>query len=130
MQDFYDEVPKHKKKKDGKSKSNRRSSHKHEYEDILLSGWLFGFSWTERCKICGRLKSKSYSAAKEGLMKPRTHKYISNADYYTAEELHEKFPDIDIYVRKRNEDGSLSFEDHDIEKIEFTNPEGVENLWM
>lgn len=119
MYKYDDEAPKYKKKKDNKSKSNRRSSHKHEYKDILLEGFLFGFCWTEKCTICGRLKSKPYAASTEGLMRPRTHSYIGREDYYSAEELHEKYPDIEIYTRKVNPDGTHSFADEDIIKIKF-----------
>ena len=109
MIEYENETPKYKKKKDNGSKSNRRSSHKHDYEEVIVQGWLFGFSWAYRCKICGRIKSKSYAMSHEGLRK----------DFLSAEELHEKFPDKDIYIYQTNENGMPSFEDSSLIKLDF-----------
>lgn len=127
MIEYENETPKYKKKKDNGSKSNRRSSHKHDYEEVIVQGWLFGFSWAYRCKICGRIKSKSYAMSHEGLRKevPTKTGCISSRDFLSAEELHEKFPDKDIYIYQTNENGIPSFEDSSLIKLDF--PE--ENSW-
>lgn len=121
MENYEFDIPKHRKKKDNGSKTNRRSSHKHQYQDIIMEGWLYGFCWAERCSICGRLKSKGFSTMTEGLMHKRDTRVISKDSYLTLEEIHEKFPNVDVYYRKRNEDGSISFNDEDLVKIDFSN---------
>ena len=129
MIDYENEVPKHKKKKNTGSKSNRRSSHKHDYEEIIMQGWLFGFSWAYRCKICGRIKSKSYATSHDGLRKetPTVRGCISSRDYLSVEELHEKYPDKDIYVYQTDENGMPNFEDSSLVKLEFE--DNTENSW-
>lgn len=113
------EVPKYKKKKENSSKANKRSDHKHEYTDIIQEGWLFGFQWAQRCDICGRIKTKSYGMMHEGLKRDNYEgKYISKNTYLSLEEIHEKYPDVKIYRRKRKDDGMVDW-DADLEEIVF-----------
>ena len=127
MDFFSEEIPKHKKKKDGKSKSHRRSSHKHEYKTIIVPGFLMGYTWCDRCEICGRIKKRTYSKATEGMRKPKSGQYISSADCYTADELHKLYPDIDIYRFHRENDKDFSYDISKLEKIIFPE-EGDEQL--
>ena len=117
-----EEVPKYIKSKNAKkSKAKNRSDHKHEYETVLIGGW-FGFAWTERCVVCGRLKEKytcGFGTQDDGTRRPESFRkgYISSKDYYTADELHERFPDIKIYVRNKDENGYILWGDQDITQI-------------
>lgn len=120
MDFLNEEIPKYKKKKNGKSKSNRRSSHKHEYELIIMPNFLMGYGWCDRCKICGRLREMTYSKSLEGMRRPKSGKYISSADYYTAKELHKMYPNVNIYRFKKDNDRSYSYDPTKLEKIIFT----------
>ena len=119
MADYINEIPKYKKRKDNSSKSNKRSSHKHEYETILLDYGFLGFSWVYRCKICGRLKFLNYSAANKGLRKTSDNKTIGKNTYFSLEELHEKYPDTRIFRRPHDENNRIIFDDKKIEEIKF-----------
>jgi hypothetical protein len=79
--------------------------------------YSFGFAWTKRCSICGRTQSVNSSARLEGLLRPRDHKYINIKDFYTVEELKERFPGVRIFKRIRPDDGSISFDDNDVEEM-------------
>lgn len=98
---IYEEEVRHKKKKPQNSKSQKRSDHKHEYEDVIVGG-LLGWNWGKVCKICGRLdtnKSFGTSSYKEFLRDEyKEHHGISVKYFYTAEELKEKYPGTKIYV--------------------------------
>ncbi len=120
MNTFDNETPKYRKKKNQTSKSSHRSDHKHDYERVIIEGWVGGFYWTDRCKICGRTKSLSYALAREGLRKPKTTPYISSKDDYTLEEVHDKFPDKRVFQRRRDEEGHLCWEDSDLIEIIFS----------
>ena len=116
MHHFENETPKYRKKKSTGSKSEKRSDHKHDYEIILLENGLIGSVWMDRCRVCGRLKSKSYAASIEGLKKPDMREW-SNMSYYSIEELHKQYPNVKIYRRMRNEKGYILWNDTDIEQI-------------
>lgn len=119
-ENINDDTMKYKKKKNQSSKSSKHSKHKHEYEDILLKTFLYGFVWEERCKICGRLKSKSFDKMEIGTtyttFDENNRKLIK---HYTAEELHAKFPNTKIFYRPKNEKGHINFEDNAIIEIIF-----------
>ena len=113
------EVPKHKKKKDNGSKTNRRSDHKHEYKNVIKQGWLGGFQWAERCVICGRIKPKSYGMMYEGLKRDNSErKCIGRDTYLSLEEIHEKYPDVKVYVYERKTGGMIDWES-DLKEIVF-----------
>lgn len=97
MIDFCDgDAMRHKKKKDQKSKSSKRSDHKHQYEKIIIRGFI-GWQWAERCTICGRIKTKFCVSDRE-FIKPeyRQLPYVSWQTYYSQEELEELYPDVEI----------------------------------
>lgn len=112
--------PKYKKKRQSNtSKSDKRSDHKHTYEKIIIIYPLSGSTpvWDKRCPVCGRLGNMSYAARHEGLRKEHGAKIITPECFYSAEELHEKFPDTKIYRRKLNENGYTMWGDIDLELI-------------
>ena len=113
------EIPKHKKKKSQTSKSCKRSNHKHDYERVIIVGNVFGAHWSNKCKICGRIKSMSAGSMSAGLLKPRPYQHISISDYLTPEEAHAKYPDIPIYERTKDERGYTMFGDNDMKQITF-----------
>lgn len=96
MIDFCDKDTPHKKKKDQKSKSNKRSNHKHQYEKIIIKGFI-GWQWAERCTICHRIKCNYHTSDRE-FIKPdcRQLPYVSRQTYYSYEEMLELYPDIEI----------------------------------
>jgi len=57
----HDEDVRHRKqsKTSRTSQSARRSSHKHEYEKVIIREFI-GYAWSSRCRLCGRFQS-SYS---------------------------------------------------------------------
>lgn len=86
----------YKKKKDQKSKSIKRSDHKHQYEKIIMRS-IVGWQWIERCTQCGRLKYNKRFIDKE-FIKPeyQSKPYISDKSYWTYAEMVKLFPDIEI----------------------------------
>lgn len=116
----FEDTPKHKKKKDQSSKSNRRSDHKHNYVKVITSGWLMGFTWAYRCSVCGRIKSVPFSENSTGLTREEKPRVYGKNTYLSIEEIHEKFPDIDIYVAKEDPNNKYWFcDDNCLEKIIF-----------
>lgn len=63
----FNEVPKYRKKKDHRSKSSKRSDHKHEYEPcLIIRKYSFApdkefHSIAECCKICERIQNEKWS---------------------------------------------------------------------
>lgn len=96
MIDFCDKDTPHKKKKDQKSKSNKRSNHKHQYEKVIVKGFI-SWQWAEQCTICGRIKYNCRILDKE-FIKPefRQSAYISQRICYSQEELTQLYPNIKI----------------------------------
>ena len=95
--DYIQEIPKHKKKSENKSKSNKRSNHKHDYERVILQQWGDNYSWGKRCKICGRVIDEWKRT--EDLIKSKY--YISEFKstieiFYSPSELKKKFPNLPI----------------------------------
>ena len=94
----------YRKKRDQKSKASKRSSHKHEYERCIVSG-IIGWYWGEACKTCGRIRSgtsSSFSINCEGLRYPDKENKAGfcREDFYTPEELREKYPGVRIFAFK------------------------------
>lgn len=92
------EIAPYRKKKDQKSKSEKRSNHKHIYEKIIMQS-ILGWQWAERCIQCGRKKYR-FKLNCNDFVKPeyRDYPYLSQSFFYTFEELKEKYPDIDIVL--------------------------------
>ena len=93
-----DEIPKYKKRKNNSSKSSKRSDHKHDYQLVIMGGFI-GWAWVDRCRICGRVKAKPFSSHKE-FMKPefRNLPYHCSDSFYSYEELKELYPDVEIVL--------------------------------
>lgn len=91
-----EEFLRYKKKKSQKSKSSKRSDHKHQYEDIIVKS-LVGWQWAERCIICNRVKYKIAISDRE-FVRPECRQlpYVSQQTYYTYEELLKLYPNVDI----------------------------------
>ena len=111
--DFYDDVPRHKKKKSQKSKAKMRSDHKHEYEKIIINS-MFGWKWGKRCVICGRIdEGHAFSSRdKEDFLKPdltKSNNRISFRDYLSIQEIEEKFPHIPIFKMRDPKNGDFSY---------------------
>lgn len=97
MNNFCEEdTTPYKKKKDQKSKSNKRSNHKHQYKKIIIKSFI-GWQWAEKCEICGRIKYKFTLSDKE-FRRPETlgAPYLNRQCYYTYEELLKLFPNYEI----------------------------------
>lgn len=86
----YKETPYKKKKK----KKSSQSDHKHNYEKVIVRDWFWSI-WHKRCKICGRMQMLLGEGNKDFTVR------VSPAGlrFMTLQEIHEKFPDVDIYVR-------------------------------
>lgn len=99
------DVPKYRKKKtSSKSHSSKRSDHKHDYEKVIIEGWLFGWEWGERCKICGRTEYVLHSDYHDyhDFLKEGVTILSSNESYWLSkEEIKEKYPGIPIFKAKR-----------------------------
>jgi len=98
-----DDEPRHRRKSRTASKSNssKRADHKHQYEKIILK-WIFGFRWSRRCSICGRIDDSfgGFSASLyQDFLKPeaKNSRGISSRDYLSISEIRAKFPGVDIY---------------------------------
>lgn len=99
MIDFCDnDAMRHKKKKDQKSKSNKRSTHKHQYEKVIIESF-FGWCWGLQCTQCGRLKYNALTHTDE-FTRPEYigGHWISKQCFYTYEELKEKYPNTKIII--------------------------------
>lgn len=97
MIDFCDDnTPKYQKKKNQKSKSSKRSNHKHQYEKLIVKG-IIGWTWAKQCSICGRISCRLALSTRE-FQKPeyRQLPYISQQSYYTYEELQKLYPNVKI----------------------------------
>jgi len=103
-----------KSKTSSKSSSNKRADHKHKYEKIILQ-WIFGYKWSKRCSVCGRIDSVygSFSTMHhEDFLKPEALKKpgISNRDFLSVAEIRAKFPGVDIYkIDTRVEHGGWQY---------------------
>lgn len=58
MDEFLNEIPKHRKKK--KKKTPKKANHKHQYELVEkqkgeINGW---FTHIEKCRICGKERTE------------------------------------------------------------------------
>lgn len=102
-----DEIGKYKKKKSQKSKAEKRSDHKHEYEKSIemtvntVNGAIDGFYWTTHCRVCGRLGKFDYRN-NDDFRRPEwkgKHLWWSSDMYITFDEVVTKYPDIPIYRR-------------------------------
>lgn len=105
-----DEVAKYRKKKSQKSKSSKRSDHKHQYEKtITMNTGLHGnmppdFYWSTHCAICGR--RGEFSIDNDDFRKPE---YIGRKLFWASdmclsqEEVFAKYPDIPVYKNVEND---------------------------
>jgi len=100
---YLDNDMRHKKKVDSKSKSNRRSNHKHLYEKVILSYLPRNTNiWYNRCSICGRLDFLAQETFK------------GNINKLSIKELRAAYPETRIFVRRQDENGKLVFPDDDM----------------
>lgn len=96
-----DEAVRYRKKSQTSSRSNssKRSDHKHQYEKIIVR-WIFGFQWSNRCKICGRIDGNGKALyGYRDFLKPEfkeAHAF-SNARFMSVPEIRKKYPGIQIY---------------------------------
>lgn len=100
-----DEVPKYRKKKPQKSRSKRRSDHKHLYEKAIhvsinpFCDGMKSFHWAEHCSICGRLGD--FQINDDDFRKPeyRGRRLFFSYDMYLPGcEIYAKFPDAPVYM--------------------------------
>lgn len=110
---MYEETMRHRKKKDQQSKSSKRSDHKHQYEKCIAET-MIGWSWAKACKICGRFKSGKlsfFNSDSSGLRYPEKENYAGycKEDFYTLEELRQKYPYVKIYTFN-NQDETSDFD--------------------
>lgn len=106
-----DEIGKYRKRKNQKSKSEKRSDHKHEYEKSIemsvniCDGAIDGFYWSTHCRICGRL-GKTDCINDDDFRKPEwkgKSRWWSRDMYISFDEVVEKYPDIPIYRRDQDD---------------------------
>lgn len=91
-----DDIMRHKKKKDQKSKSNKCSNHKHQYEKIIVKT-IAGWNWAMQCVICGRIKEKFSLACKDFIRPECRHlPYIGDSVCYSYAELIKLYPNVKI----------------------------------
>lgn len=119
----YNEIPKYKKKKKQSSDSSKRSDHKHEYERVISGGLSLNCIWMKRCKICGRFQSLPFHEVKDGLY---TEEYNALLGRYvkkplTIPEIHQKFPNVRVFIREKDENGKINFDDSGLIEVIFTN---------
>lgn len=108
---YSNDIPKHKKKKNNSSRSDKRSNHKHIYEKVITENFLGFFAWAERCSVCGKFKNQ-FSFDYEGLIEPSEDRALMPRNAYTAQELRQKFPNTRIYKFK-----STPLQSFDMEEI-------------
>lgn len=90
------DAPAYKKKKASRtSKSASRSDHKHEY-DFCIVRYMFFYEWGERCRVCGRTRTK-WSRTHDFLRPEAIGKPgIGDDDYLSVKELRDKFR-VNVY---------------------------------
>lgn len=94
--DYFESGPRYRKKHSQKSKSAKRSNHKHDYEKVIIKT-LIGWRWGGRCRICGRINSGNGFSSKEFVRPESRYKSaISRSDFYSAAELQRIYPDVGI----------------------------------
>jgi hypothetical protein len=108
-----DEIPTHKKKSVATSKSSveKRSSHKHDYERVIIQSSFQEdtYYWGKRCKICGRVddRDKFKASASKGLVKKTVKVEMSDSStyyfkvFYSTAELKNLFPGVPILCYNR-----------------------------
>ncbi len=84
------------------SKSTKRANHKHDYGQVIIKikGFL-GFQWGRQCRICGRMDKSYWFYAfthHADFMKPEStgKPAIGASDYFSAEEIHQKYPGVQM----------------------------------
>lgn len=90
--DYYDEIPKYKKRKSSKSKSANKSDHKHQYEDCLLVDEENHPHKAEYCQICGKITNVKVFESIKG-----------DDGYYTMlsyDEVFQKYKDLEHFQVK------------------------------
>lgn len=103
-----DDVPAHRKRSNSASKSvsGKRSSHKHDYEKVIIcSGFTSAeFYWGRRCRICGRVDDSGMfrAGASDDFIKVQKEVRLQGgytcviSEFYSAREIKKKFPEAVI----------------------------------
>lgn len=90
------EIAKYKKKmKSNISCSEKRSSHKHIYERVIMPYYIFGYGWAKRCSVCGRYDfyNPDGHTYKDFMKKPYNEGIGFNCrGVMSLEEIHTKYP--------------------------------------
>lgn len=89
-----------------RSKSNRRASHKHQYEPVIFWDFL-GFRWSGRCRLCGKFQStyRQFSTARRAdfmTLETQTARR-GGKNYLGLEEIERKFPGVPVYRQEGEE---------------------------
>ncbi len=88
-----------KKKPSSKSKAEKRSDHKHEYE-LCIIRFMWWFDWGERCRICGRTRIKhKLTNSRNDFLRPESvgKPGVGLNDFLSVRELREKYPGTNVY---------------------------------
>lgn len=95
---YEEEIVKYKKKKSQKSKSSRKSDHKHTYEKVIAKTCL-GWAWRDRCSICGKTDNiYGFGFDREFMKKEHRNSYAINKKYFlTLDEMIDLYPGVKIY---------------------------------
>ena len=101
------EIPKHRKKKNNKSKSSKKTKHAHNYIPCILRTYLnnsesspFLYSTGKVCTICGKTKWEHYD-----LWRDETWVSVFHTEEQYRAELSKYFPDIEIETIEVNWNG-------------------------
>ena len=106
----YKEVPSHRKKSKSAARSviNKRSNHKHDYENVIIRSWdEQSFFWGERCRICGRVKDGNWAKAdayKDFVKKTVCVNGYTFKVFYEPSEVRKMHPDTAILAHKTGTD--------------------------
>lgn len=89
---------KYRKKKSQKSRSSRRSDHKHDYQKVIIQSFC-GWTWGKRCSICGRIDNTYRPSSNKEFLKSEYKEYpsVSTNYFMTVQELQKKYVGIPIY---------------------------------
>lgn len=110
-----DETPRYRKKKRQVSKSEKRSDHKHLYEESILITYnsvdrktVNLIAWCDHCSVCGRSAGiKLYNTDKDEVFKKPEyrgrHLFWSHEQYRPVDEILAEFPNVPVYTNDFND---------------------------
>ena len=100
------EIAKHRKKKNNSSKSDKKSDHKHEYQDCLL---MCKYNWSDEyyvhkdqyCIVCGKINAHYYQAFGE---------YVQDIDK-DNDTIITKYPNLPVFHLQKYTDDYVNLQE-------------------